>query len=82
MREVEVSIGQKFLDVNTKGVLVCYIFVSVQCSFFKFPGTVQIRSFVNFSRWKLRGRGYGLVTVSLGTFPVDDVHMELHWRKR
>ena len=35
MREVEVSIGQKLLDVNTKDVLICYIFVSVQFSGFE-----------------------------------------------
>jgi len=34
MREVEVSIGEKLLDVNKKGVSVCYTFVSVQFSGF------------------------------------------------
>ena len=39
VREVEFSIGQKLLDVVTKGVLVCYTFVSIKCSgSLSFPG--------------------------------------------
>ena len=34
VREVEFSVGQKLLDVITKGVLVCYTFVGIKFSGF------------------------------------------------
>jgi hypothetical protein len=47
------------LHVGTKKVLVCYAFVSVIFNgVLKSAGTVKIRGFDTFSRWKSRGGGY------------------------
>jgi len=65
MREVEVSIGQKLLDVNTKGVLVCYIFVSDQFSgFLSLPGQFKFEGLKTFRDVNQEGVDKVLVTVS------------------
>jgi hypothetical protein len=47
------------LRVSTKGILVCYTFVSVQFNgILKFPWTVKIREFESFSKFKSRGGRY------------------------
>ena len=47
------------LHVSTKGILVCYTFVSVKFNgVFMFARTVEIQRFDTCSRYKSRGGGY------------------------
>ena len=59
MRKTEVSTGPEMLHVSTKGILVCYAFVSVKFNgVMKFVGTVKNFGLDIFSRCKSRGSGY------------------------